>query len=105
MKTGPGWATKHKDFEATIHTHFTSTMKKGPRRTWDFNWDNMQQQDCNLSCLTEDFSEKEVHEAIKALLPDKAPSMDGFTGIFFKSCWSIIKEDLIKVITLFSNIH
>jgi hypothetical protein len=42
-----------------------------------------------------------VHEAIKALPSDKAPRPDGFMGLFFKSCWLIIKEDLMKVIKKF----
>jgi retron-type reverse transcriptase len=36
---------------------------------------------------------------------DKTPGPDGFTGLFFKVCWATIKEDLMKVINLFSNLH
>jgi hypothetical protein len=57
--------------------------------------------DCDLSRLGDDYTEKEVHEAIKALPSDKAPRPDGFMGLFFKSCWLIIKEDLMKVIKKF----
>jgi hypothetical protein len=80
-------------------------MKKGPRRARDFNWDSMQFQQCDLSSLADEFTENEVHDAIMALPSDKAPGLDGFTGLFFKYCWHIIKEDLMKVITLFSNLH
>jgi hypothetical protein len=30
---------------------------------------------------------------------------DGFTEVFFKACWGTSKEDLMKVINLFSNLH
>jgi hypothetical protein len=29
---------------------------------------------------------------------DKAPGPDGFTGAFFKSCWEIIKDDIMAVV-------
>jgi hypothetical protein len=105
LKKGPGWVTKHEDMEQTIHTHFNKTMQRGPRRSRDFNWGNINLPGCDLSSLADDFTEKEVHEAIKGMPSDKAPGPDGFTGLFFKSCWHIIKEDLMRVILLLSNLH
>lgn len=37
--------------------------------------------------------------AIKSLPSDKAPGPDGFTGKFYKSCWSIIKDDILAAIS------
>uniref|UniRef100_A0A453BAR3 Uncharacterized protein n=1 Tax=Aegilops tauschii subsp. strangulata TaxID=200361 RepID=A0A453BAR3_AEGTS len=36
---------------------------------------------------------------------DKAPGPDGFTGLFFKKCWGIIKHDLMRVIQCFDSLH
>jgi hypothetical protein len=36
---------------------------------------------------------------------DKAPGPDGFTGLFLKKCWVVIKEDLMRVIHKFGNLH
>jgi hypothetical protein len=58
---------------------------------------------CDLASLGDDFSEEEVLAEIKSLPCDKAPGPDGFTGLFFKSCWGTIKEDILWVIHLFSN--
>jgi hypothetical protein len=80
-------------------------MKKGTPRSRDFNWDNIPNPEFDLTSLADDFMEVEVHEAIKSIPPDKAPGPDGFTSLFFKACWNIIKEDLMKVIKLFSNLH
>ena len=33
---------------------------------------------------------------------DKAPGPDGFTGIFFKECWDIIKVDVLEA---FHQLH
>ena len=105
IKSGPGWLTKHEDMEHASHSHFTSAMRKGPRRLRDFNWSNINFPLCDLSSLANDLTEEEVHNAVKALPSDKAPGPDGFTGLFFKACWSTIKVDLMRVIALFSNLH
>jgi hypothetical protein len=101
LKKGSGWVTKHEDIEQTIHIHFNKTMQRGPRCARNLNWDNINIPGCDHSSLADDFMEKEVHEAIKGMPSGKAPGPDGFTGLFFKSCWHIIKEDLIRVIVLF----
>uniref|UniRef100_A0A453CPK7 Reverse transcriptase domain-containing protein n=1 Tax=Aegilops tauschii subsp. strangulata TaxID=200361 RepID=A0A453CPK7_AEGTS len=36
---------------------------------------------------------------------DKAPGPDGFTGLFFKRCWNIVKADLMRVINHFDSLH
>jgi hypothetical protein len=51
------------------------------------------------------FTEDEVHNAINQMPSDKAPGPDGFTGVFFKRCWSIIKGDIMKVIGRFGELH
>jgi hypothetical protein len=92
LKRGTGWLTKHEDIESTIHEHFAMSMKIGPRRLRDFSWDNIPLPECDLSSLAEDFTEEEVHEAVKALPSDKAPGPDGFTGLFFKVCWPLSRK-------------
>jgi hypothetical protein len=50
----------------------------------------------NLAALESPFSEKEVWDIIKQLPSDKALGPDGFTGAFYKACWSIIKQDILN---------
>lgn len=59
----------------------------------------------DLSSLGEPISVEEVREAINQMPSDKAPGPDGFTGLFFKKCWDIIKDDIMKAITLFGNLR
>lgn len=36
---------------------------------------------------------------------DKAPGPDGFIGAFYKSCWVIIKDDLLAAVNFFFGQH
>ena len=52
----------------------------------------------DLSCLEAPFSEEEVWATINAMPADRAPGPDGFTGRFYKSCWQIIKADVLAAL-------
>jgi hypothetical protein len=41
------------------------------------------------------FSEAEIKNAIIELPAEKAPSPDGFTGVFYRSCWDIIRTEIM----------
>ncbi|CAN0856996.1 LINE-1 retrotransposable element ORF2 protein [Linum grandiflorum] len=51
--------------------------------------------------LTGLFSEAEILHAINSSEGDKAPGPDGFNLTFFKTCWPILKEDLVEAINHF----
>lgn len=52
----------------------------------------------NLSALEEPFTEEELRVTVHELHGEKAPGPDGFTGTFFKRCWSIVKDDLLLAV-------
>ena len=56
-----------------------------------------------LESLDTPFTEAEILNAIKQLPSDKAPGPDGFTGLFFKRCWPIIKPDVVAAVNAFYN--
>lgn len=62
------------------------------------NLDYFYQQAHDLVGLHAPISEDEVWCVIKEMSLDKAPGPDGFTGRFYKSCWAIIKNDIMAVI-------
>jgi hypothetical protein len=47
------------------------------------------------------FTEEEVWLVIKGLEPDKAPSPDGFTTLFFQAAWPVIRHDLMSAFDTF----
>jgi hypothetical protein len=53
----------------------------------------------DLSELDSPFSEEEVWATIKGLSTDKAPGLDGLTRRFYKSCWPIIKQNIMSVVS------
>jgi hypothetical protein len=64
------------------------------QRDVSINLDNLELGQHDLSDLESPFSEEEVWNTIKQLPSDKAPGPDGYTGRFYKTCWSIIKSDV-----------
>ncbi|VFQ93305.1 unnamed protein product [Cuscuta campestris] len=41
-------------------------------------------------------NEEEVKEAIFSLNPNSCAGWDGFNGLFFQTCWEIVKEDVVS---------
>lgn len=105
IKHMQGWVTDHEKKEKIINDHFSEVMGRGGTSNLDFNWDELNLQPIDLHSLDDAITEEEVWEAIKEMPNDKAPGPDGFTGIFFKKCWEIIKHDIMRVIHRFDSLH
>ena len=52
----------------------------------------------DVDSLTHPISFEEVCSAVWFLHPHKAPGPDGLSMIFYRSCWHIIKKDLVRMI-------
>lgn len=53
--------------------------------------------------LTEPYSEEVVRRALFQMHPDKAPSIDGFSTLFYQRFWAVIKDDICEEILNFLN--
>jgi len=60
------------------------------------------QDEVNLS-LTPPIQFQELKKALDHMESNKAPRPNGFTACFFKACWSIIKEDLLRMVQKSQN--
>jgi hypothetical protein len=58
------------------------------------NWDQLQIPQHDLRQIEDQITETEVWAAIFSAPLEKAPGPDGYTGLFYKLTWQIIKEDL-----------
>jgi len=103
LRVGPGWAVSHHEKQEIIHAHFSAMLAAPPSRTKDLRWDNLTFPAVELESLDTPFTEAEILNAIKQLPSDKAPGPDGFTGLFFKRCWPIIKPDVVAAVNAFYN--
>ena len=73
--------------------------------TKTINWASIPRADHDLTALGDAITEDEVKAAVFALPSDKALVPDGFTRKFFKTCWDIIKEEIMLVINNFSTLQ
>ena len=55
----------------------------------------------DLAALERMFTEEEVRAVISELPSHKAPGPDGFTGLFYKLAWDIIKPDIMNAMNAF----
>jgi hypothetical protein len=50
-----------------------------------------------LDALSVPFSQKEIDEVVMHMPSDKSPGPDGFSGLFLKVCWPVIKYDFYNL--------
>jgi hypothetical protein len=83
--------------QAVVLDFYDNVLGKAEERDFSIDLEELGIQQHELSLLDDPFSEEEVWATIKDLPLDKAPGPDGFTGRFYKTCWSIIKGDLLAL--------
>ena len=66
-----------------------------------FDLQNLIQKVDGLEDLSLPFTDSEVDVVIKNMPSDRAPGPDGFTGLFLKRCWTILKADFMQLVNDF----
>ena len=94
--------TSQEDKQEVVLNFYDKLLGMVEERNFSINLDEIGVQPTDLSSLEDPFTEEEVWATISDLPLDKAPGPDGFTGRFYKSCWNIIKSDLLAA---FHSIH
>jgi hypothetical protein len=81
--------------EDLIYNYYKSILGTAFHRLHSLRLDHLLPQ-LDLAGIDSCFSEDEIWAAIRELPPDRAPGPDGFTGLFYKVAWPIIKCDVIR---------
>jgi hypothetical protein len=68
------------------------------QREATLNWDFLNIQSHDLRQLDDPLQEEEIRLAVFESPSEKAPSLDGFIGLFYKTCWEVIKDDLVRAL-------
>ena len=97
LHVGDQVITKHEDKAAVVLDFYDSLIGTECARGRTINLDTLGSPGFDLEALDLPFSE-EVWNTIKEMPPDKAPGPDGFTGRFYKSGWTIIKNDVMAAV-------
>jgi hypothetical protein len=94
-------ATSENNKQKVIFDHFQKHLGSYVPRTYSLNFTGLNWQPRNLQHLDMPFSEHEVKTAIHLSPREKAPGPDGYIGLFFSSCWEIIRHDFMRAVEQF----
>ena len=92
--SGPVISQENKS--ALAFNHFSNLMGSPSIRTRAINWEELGYEHHDLEDLDAPFTSQEIEAIIKDMPSEKAPGPDGFIGCFYKKCWSVIKDDVIR---------
>jgi hypothetical protein len=96
-------AITNDDKAEVLLQHFKGLLGTKATRHCSLDWESLDYTPHDLSDLDAPFSAQEIRDAVFSLPSIKAPGPDGFIGVFFKSCWEIIKADTTAAIIHMSN--
>ena len=96
LKTDETVLFRDDEMAAAVFQHFDNMLgTRGIQRN-HINFEEMGLPTICGSLLDHCFSEEEIWQAISEMSNDKALGPDGFTGLFFKTAWPIIKHDILQ---------
>lgn len=103
LKLDSGWVQTQEDMEDAFHHFFVQLSGRPASRHHTLDLNAIEVSTADLAQLEAQFTEQEIWEAIKSMPPDKAPGPDGFSVLFYQTCWDIIKGDLVTAFLHFGS--
>ena len=83
----------HTGKEALLFQAYTDRLGTSSPTTMKFDLPTLIRPRVNLDHLTTPFTTEEIDRVILEMPADRAPGPDGFSALFLKACWPIIKHD------------
>ena len=87
--------TTHAEKEQALHEHFSVALGSAAAPSRTILWESLDLPQVDGGGLDIPFTAAEIWAAIKDSPTEKAPGPDGFTGMFYRSCWPIIRSDIV----------
>jgi hypothetical protein len=103
LKLSSGRATSQQHKEETVFNHFVNLLGQTQSRSASLNWAHLGYEQHDLQELEDPFEDEEIKRVILHMPNEKAPSPDGFIGLFYKKCLAIIHDDLIAALHAFHS--
>lgn len=100
-----GIATAHQDKAEILYNYYSTLFTSTQLRTASVNWDLLEIQSHDLHQLDNQLSEEEIKRAVFEAPNEKALGPDGFTGLFYKKAWEIIRTDLVEALHQLFNLR
>jgi hypothetical protein len=82
-----------------------STLGLMSQDIFSINFSEPDWQPRNLDHLELPFTQQEIQEVIMSAPKEKALGPDGFIGLFFSTCWHILKQDLTNALRQFYSMN
>ena len=93
----------HAGKEALLFQAYTERLGTSNPTQMQFDIRSLIRPTENLDHLTLPFTREEIDSVVKEMPGDRAPGPDGFSGLFLKACWPIIKEDFYNLCNQFHD--
>lgn len=95
------WIQEHEGKAGLLWSAFRNRMGYTSSPNMLFDLSSMFTAVDGLDLLVNPFQAKEIDAFVKRMPVDKAPSPDGFNGLFMKKCWQIVKGDFHALCSAF----
>ena len=95
----------HEEKADFVFQHFASRIGSHNSREVTLDWGQLHLPSFDLQHLEEVFSEDELKVIVQDIAAEKAPGPDGYIGAFYKSSWTVIKEDVLQAVNYFYSRH
>ncbi|XP_059306523.1 uncharacterized protein LOC132057966 [Lycium ferocissimum] len=98
------WITSYRQISKAVVQHFENIFKSDePTQIQGLECIDRLITEEDNDMLTAIPNEEEIKNVVFAMDPNSCPGPDGYGGVFYQSCWTIIKKDLIDFVQSYFN--